>query len=132
VKALTPVMVLAVAGGFAAAPANADPDDDVSMPPSSCDGAGCVPSVQHNAAPGAHCLPNTRWDFGMDPASTKTFVCAMWNEWVQTKPLVGVRPEGAPCSGNPGVAQSPEGIPLSCDGQGWRQDYNDIYFKKTS
>jgi hypothetical protein len=136
--------VLALAGGLVAAPiiaagnASADPTDEADQAgPTQCDGAGCVPYVHHDAVAGAQCLGGTRWDFGLDASSKKTFVCAMTNQWVPTRPLIGVRAEGAPCAGETraaqsGAAQSFDGLPLSCDGQGWRQDYTDIFYKKTS
>lgn|GEM_PF-917348 len=121
--------VLALAGGFIAAPLFAAGNAS-GLPPSSCDGAGCVPGVPRDAALGGHCNGATRYDFGMDAAGN-TYVCTMTNQWVQTKPLIGVRPLSAPCQGDPGSAQSPDGLPMSCKDGGWRTDFDAIFYSKT-
>ena len=125
------VTVLALAGGFIAAPLIAAGNASADPPPASCDGAGCVPGVPHDASLGAPCIGGTRYAFGLD-ASGKTYICSSRNQWVSTKPLVGVRPLGAPCTANDkGSAQSPDGIPLGCTGTSWIGDYNDIFYSKT-
>ena len=40
----------------------------------------------------------------MDAAGT-TYVCTMTNQWVKTKPLIGVRPLSGPCQGDPGYCR---------------------------
>jgi hypothetical protein len=120
--------VLALAGGLVAAPLIAP--GHASGLPSSCDGADCVPGVPRDAALGAHCDGATRYDFGLDAAGA-TYVCTMTNQWVKTKPLIGVRPLSAPCDGDPGSAQSPDGLPMSCRDGGWRTDFDAIFYAKT-
>ncbi|MCW2689231.1 MAG: hypothetical protein JWR37_4121 [Mycobacterium sp.] len=121
--------VLALAGGFIAAPVIAA--GNASGSPSWCDGAGCVPWVARDAVQGAPCISRTRNAFGLD-SSGRTFDCAMTGKWVPTKPLIGVRPQGAPCFGSGGSAQTGDGIPMTCIGQGWTPDYSDIYYAKTT
>jgi hypothetical protein len=125
------VTVLAAAGGLIAAPLIAAGTAS-GLPPGSCDGAGCVPGVPKNAALGAACIGAPRFSFGLD-SSGKTFMCSSRNQWVPTKPLVGVRPLGAPCNGETekGSAQSPDGLPMTCQGAGWNQDYTDFFYSKT-
>jgi hypothetical protein len=122
--------VLALAGGFIAAPVIAA--GNASGSPSSCDGADCVPFVAHNVAQGTPCISGVGYVFGLDSSSSNTFVCTIAGNWIRTKPLIGVRLLGAPCYGNKGAAQSPDGVPMACVGQGWNQDYNDIYYGKPS
>ena len=117
--------VLALACGFVAAPVMAA--GNASGDPSSCDGAGCVPYVAHDVAQGAPCSVRTRYDFGLDSSSGSTLLCAAVGKWTQSRPLVGVRPLGAPCYGSAGAAQSPDGIPMACDGQGWNANYTEIF-----
>jgi hypothetical protein len=103
------------------------------LPEAYCDGAACVPGVPRDAAAGASCIYATRWDFGLNASGTTTFLCSSRSQWVPTKPLVGVRPLGAPCNSatDKGSAQSPDGIPMSCKGNAWLGDYNDIFYSKT-
>jgi hypothetical protein len=103
------------------------------LPESSCDGAGCVPGVPHDAVEGAACVSGTRWAFGMNASGTKTFICSSRSQWVPTKPLIGVRPLGAPCDGakDKGSAQTPDGIPMTCKGTNWIGDYDAIFYSKT-
>lgn len=126
------VTVLAAAGGLIAAPLIAAGAASGLPPSNSCDGADCVPGVPHNAALGAPCVGAPRYSFGLD-ASGKTFMCSSRNQWVPTKPLQGVRPLGAPCNGDvdKGSAQSPDGLPMTCQGLGWNQDYTDFFYSKT-
>jgi hypothetical protein len=102
------------------------------LPASWCDGAGCVPGVPHDATEGASCIYGTRWDFGLNASGATTFLCSSRNQWVPTKPLVGVRPLGAPCNAaqDKGSAQSPDGIPMTCNGTAWLADYTDIFYSK--
>src|ERR1700682_3179970 len=118
--------VLALAGGFIAAPVIAA--GNASGSPSWCDGPDCVPGVVHNVAQGAPCISATRYVFGLDSSSSSTLVCPLQGKWGRTKPLIGVRPLGAPCYGNGGAAQSPDGIPMACIGPGWNQDYSDVFY----
>jgi hypothetical protein len=122
--------VLALAGGFVAAPLAAAGSVSA-LPPSWCDGVDCVPGVVRNASPGAPCITGTRYSFGLD-SSGNTYVCSQGNVWVSTRPLIGVRPQGAPCYGNGGSAQSPDGIPMFCKGASWLADYSDILSSRTS
>src|SRR5262245_26497364 len=107
------VAVLALAGGAIAAPlitvgtATADPV-------SACDGAECVPGLVHNASLGAPCISGDRYVFGV--GGTNTYICSLKGQWVPSKPLIGVRPVAGPCDGSPVAAQSPDGIPLACNG----------------
>jgi hypothetical protein len=122
--------VLALACGFIAAPVVAA--GHASADPASCDGAGCVPYVAHNVTQGAECSVRTRYDFGVD-SSGATFLCDSDNKWAASKQLIGVRTLGAPCDGSGGAAQSPDGIPMTCpgQGQGWLADYSVIYSTNT-
>jgi hypothetical protein len=122
------VTVLALAGGFAAAPV-ITAGHGWAWPASSCDGVECVPGVVHNASLGAPCTSGDRFVFGVD--ATSTYVCSLKGQWVPSKPLIGVRPFGGPCDGNPNAAQSPDGIPMACNGTGWVYNFNDIYYAKT-
>ena len=116
--------VCALACGFVAAPimtagaASGSP---------TCDGAGCVPYVARDVEEGTHCMTQTRYIFGFD-SSGRTLVCGAKNGWVQVPPLIGVRTLRAPCDGNRGTAQSPDGVPLSCKAGGWTADYTAVYY----
>lgn len=121
--------VFALATGFAAAPLFAAGTAS-GLPPSNCDGADCVPGVPRDAALGATCVQGTRYAFGLDAAGN-TYICSSRSQWVTTKPLVGVRPQGGPCGEDPGSAQSPDGIPMACRNGGWVADYQDIFYSKT-
>ena len=117
--------VLALTSGFIAAPMMAA--GNASADPVSCDGAGCVPYVTHDVVGGAHCTGRSRYAFGLD-SSGNTFQCASVDKWAPSKPLIGVRPLRAPCDGSGGAAQSPDGVPMTCDGQAWNADYSVIYY----
>ena len=125
------VGVVALAGAVIAAPLIIAGSASA-VPASYCEGAGCVPGVPRDAAAGASCIYGTRYDFGLNASGT-TFLCSSRSQWVPTKPLVGVRPLGAPC--NPakdtGSAQSPDGIPMSCKVNAWLGDYTDIFYSPT-
>jgi hypothetical protein len=120
------VGVVALAGAIVAAPLIVA-GSAAAVPASWCDGAGCLPGLPHDAAQGASCIYGTRYDFGA------TFICSSRSQWVPTKPLVGVRPLGAPCNAaqDTGSAQSPDGVPMTCKGNAWLGDYNDIFYSKT-
>ncbi|MBV9092247.1 MAG: hypothetical protein JO044_20410 [Mycobacteriaceae bacterium] len=119
------IMAVVVLGcGLLAAPViGAGP---ASGEPSSCDGAGCVPYVAQNVTAGAQCSARTRYDFGLD-SSGATLICASVGKWAPTRALTGVRPLGAPCYGSAGSAQSPDGLPMTCNGWGWTGNYPDMY-----
>lgn len=121
------MVVLALACGFIAAPTLAAGNASASP----CDGADCVPYVARDVAQGAWCAPRTRYVFGLGPSSTGTFTCSSRSQWVPSKPLLGVRDLGAPCTGADSSAQSPDGAPLACNGTGWAAYYGDIYYSKT-
>jgi hypothetical protein len=124
------VTVLAVAAGFLAAPLIAAAPASA-LPVATCDGADCVPGVPHNATEGGSCVMGTRYAFGLG-ASGEAFICSSRNQWIPTnKPLIGVRPLGTACDGSKGMAQSPDGIPMSCKGASWLGDYDIIFYSKT-
>jgi len=123
---MRPVTVLALTCGFMAAPVMAA--GTASGTPSQCDGANCVPYVARNVAQDAPCDVRTRYVFGLDSSSGATLLCAAVGKWVPSKPLVGVRPLGAPCDQSEGAAQSPDGIPMTCVSQGWVANYTEIYY----
>jgi hypothetical protein len=98
---------------------------------SPCDSAGCVPYVARNVAQGEPCVLATRYVFGFD-SSGGTLVCTSRGQWAQSRPLIGVRNLGAPCDGSKGVAQSPDGVPMTCIAQGWTADYTGVYLTHTA
>lgn len=118
---------LALACGFVATQVMAAGNAS-GFPPSSCDGAGCVPYVARDVTLGAPCTVRSRYPFGLDSTSGSTLICATVGRWVQSKPLVGVRPLGGPCEGSEGAAQSPDGIPMACISQGWGENYAEMYY----
>ncbi len=122
---MKPMTVLALTCGFIAAPVIAA--GTASGSPSSCDGAGCVPHVAQNVREGTPCVYRTRYDYGVDPSTGNTLLCAAVGKWTPARPLVGVRPLAAPCDGSNGAAQSPDGIPMTCNGTGWVADYTEIF-----
>ncbi len=93
-----------------------------SASPMTCDGAGCVTYIHRDAAEGAPCEPNTRYNFGLD-ASGNTLACSSSRKWISSPPLVGIRVAGTQCGGETGMAQAPDGLPLSCTGGFWRPDW---------
>ncbi len=115
-----------VASGFIAAPLMST--GSASAWPSSCDGVDCVPGVARNAVHGHQCNYATRYDFGVDSASGGTLICTATGKWVSTQPLVGVRPLSAPCYGSDGTAQTPDGLPMSCNGTAWVMDFDKIFY----
>lgn len=118
---------VALAGGLVAAPMLAAPG--ASGDTGYCDGAGCVPYVSRNVAVGQHCTQGTRYIFGLDGAGN-TLVCGSKSQWAQSPPLVGVRTLRLPCDPNvdKGVAQTPDGVPLTCTGGAWSADYSRVFF----
>lgn len=118
------VAVLALAGGLMTAPVISPPTSSA-VP---CDGAGCVPYVQHDAAAGKWCAQTgTYYLFGLD-ASGNTYLCNRTGYWESSPPLIGIRTLRSPCDGETGMAQSPDGLPLSCKNGGWSLDYEAVYF----
>ena len=92
-----------------------------------CDGAACVPYVDHTAHLGGSCNQSTRYNFGMD-ASGNTLACNSDGQWVSQSPLVGVRLLRSPCTSAGATAQSADGVPLTCDGVAWSADYSVIFY----
>ncbi len=90
--------------------------------PVTCDGAACVTYIERGAVLGDACNQNTRYNFGLT-ASGATLACGSKGAWVASPPLVGVRTLRSVCGEDKGVAQSPDGIPLSCIGGAWSADY---------
>ena len=95
--------------------------------PGYCDGAGCVPYLDRTAAEGEPCVQNTRYNFGLDAAGN-TLACNSASKWIASPPLVGIRTVRLPCGEDKGVAQSPDGIPLSCLGGAWTPDYRVTFY----
>lgn len=90
--------------------------------PGPCDGAACVTYVERGAVLGDSCAQNTRYNFGLT-ASGATVACNSKGQWTASPPLVGIRTLRSQCGEDKGVAQSPDGIPLSCIGGAWSTDY---------
>jgi hypothetical protein len=111
---------VALGCGFIAAPMVLA--SSASASPGSCDGAGCIPYLQRGATQGDHCVANTRYNFALT-ASGATLACDAEGQWIPSPPLVGVRMFRAQCGQDKGVAQSPDGVPLSCIGGAWSDDY---------
>ena len=117
--------VIALAGGLVAAPVMTAQSASASP----CDSADCVPYVDRGISEGGACvLSGTRYAFGLDD-SGNTFICNLKSRWEPVPPLVGVRTMRAPCDANqPGMAQSPDGLPLSCKTGGWTADYTAMFY----
>jgi len=111
---------VAIAGGVLAAPLAGM--GTASATPINCDGAGCVPYVRTGAELGGTCVQNTRYNYGFD-GSGNTLACNSKGAWVSSPQLVGVRTLRSSCGETSGVAQSPDGVPLKCDGGAWTADY---------
>jgi hypothetical protein len=90
--------------------------------PVTCDGAGCVTYIERGVAVGDSCAANTRYNFGLT-SSGATVACNAKGQWVASPPLVGIRTLRSLCGEDTGVAQSPDGLPLSCIGGAWSADY---------
>lgn len=119
---------VAIVGGFLAAPlVGIGTAGTASATPYICDGADCVPYVNHDAQLGGECLQTTRYNFGMD-SSGNTLACSSKSQWVSFTPLVGVRLLRSPCSETSAAAQDPSGIPLKCDGGAWSVDYGVMFY----
>ncbi|MGV0849472.1 hypothetical protein [Mycolicibacterium phlei] len=114
------IAAAALACGFVAAPMVTAATAPAA--PGYCDGAACVPYLDRTAVAGAPCTPNTRYIFGLDAAGN-TLACSGNRAWVASTPLVGIRTNRLPCGDETGVAQSPDGIPLSCKDGAWSPDY---------
>jgi hypothetical protein len=122
------VAVLALAAGSAAAPLVLAPAVTAAPPPAGpCDGAPCVPYVDHNIDASASCVPANRYVFGLDAAGN-TYACNAAREWAPQQPLIGVRLSRQPCGEDKGLAQSPDGIVLSCISGGWTADFESFYY----
>jgi hypothetical protein len=116
---------VALACGFVAAPMMTAGTG--SATPASCDGADCVAYVNRSAVLGQPCVPSTRYNFGLDP-SGNTLACGSEREWIPSAPLVGIRTLRSLCGEDTGVAQSPDGVPLSCIGGAWSADYRATFY----
>jgi len=101
---------------------------NVSASPGYCDGADCVPYLTRGVVAGADCNQNTRYNWGLD-ASGNTMACGSRGMWISAPPLVGVRTLRLPCGDQTGVAQSPDGVPLSCTGGAWSADYSWTFYR---
>ena len=95
--------------------------------PGYCDGADCVPYVDRTAEEGTGCAQNTRYNFGID-ASGNTLACNSRGTWIASPPLVGIRTNRLPCGDATGVAQTPDGFPLSCKDGAWTQDFSVMFY----
>ncbi len=119
------IAVLALACGLTAVPMLAT--GTASATPGTCDGVDCVPFVDRNIVPTDPCHFQSRNPFGLD-AKGNTYVCDAADKWVATAPLLGVRTLRAPCDEKvPGLAVSPEGQLMNCQGQAWTA-YNDVFY----
>jgi hypothetical protein len=116
---------VALACGFVAAPMTSAASASAS--PGTCDGADCVPYVDGTAVQGGPCVQNTRYNFGMDAAGN-TLACGSKSQWIASPPLVGMRTLRSLCGEEKGVAQSPDGVPLSCIDGAWTADYNVMFY----
>jgi hypothetical protein len=118
---------VALAGGMFAAPLIGMGAGPVaSAQPTTCDGAGCVPYVDHSAQLGAHCNQKTRYNFGLDGGAT--LACSGKSQWVASPALAGVRLLRSPCGEDTRVAQTPDGVPLKCAGGAWSADYSVMFY----
>lgn len=132
------VTVLAAAAATVAAmltapQANADPGTDAEAP--TCNDAFCVPGITPNVVLGSYCSNTTNYVFGTAVAGPsikpgRLVFCGTPRRyeprWFRSPPMAGIRDENSDCTGYAGgVAQSPEGLFLSCiamDGESlWRR-----------
>ena len=120
------IAAVAIACGFVGAPMMTAPS--ASGSPGFCDGAGCVPYIDRTAVAGEHCVQNTRYNLGLDAAGN-TLACSSRSMWIDAPSLVGIRTSGLPCGEDTGLAQSPDGITLSCTGGAWRPDYSWPFYR---
>ena len=124
------VAALALACGVIATPVMTAGNAAAFPPWNPCDSADCVPYVARNVEAGAGCDSGaTRYVFGWD-ASGRTLLCPTKNRWTPSaEPLIGVRSVRYPCDNSvPGVAQAPDGQPLSCLTGGWTPDFTAVFF----
>jgi hypothetical protein len=117
---------VALACGFVAAPMMSA--GNASALPGTCDGADCVPYVERGAAAGDSCVQSTRYNFGLDAAGN-TLACSSISQWIPSPPLVGMRTLRSLCGEEKGVAQSPDGVPLSCIEGAWTADYSATFYR---
>jgi hypothetical protein len=95
--------------------------------PGTCDGADCVPYVDRTAVQGEPCVQSTRYNFGLDAAGN-TLACSSRSQWIASPPLVGMRTLRSLCGEDKGVAQSPDGVPMSCIDGAWTADYYVMFY----
>jgi hypothetical protein len=117
----------ALACGFVVAPMVSSAI--ASAVPGWCDGADCVPYVDRGAVQGESCTQNTRYNFGID-AGGNTLACSSRSQWIASPPLVGMRTLRSLCGQETGVAQSPDGVPLSCIDGAWTADYSAVFYQR--
>jgi hypothetical protein len=117
----------ALACGFVAAPMVGA--GSAAALPGSCDGADCVTYVDRTAALGDSCAQNTRYNLGID-ASGNTLACGSQGAWISAPPLVGMRVIRSQCGEDTGIAQSADGITLSCQGGAWSPDYSAPFYQR--
>jgi hypothetical protein len=118
---------VALACGFVAAPMVGA--GTAAAVPGWCDGADCVPYVERGAAQGDSCVQNTRYNLGLD-ASGNTLVCGSRGAWLASPPLVGMRTLRSQCGEDTGIAQSPDGVTLSCIDGAWTADYSAPFYQR--
>jgi hypothetical protein len=117
---------VALACGFVAAPMIAA--GNAAGSPGYCDGTACVPYLDRTAVKGEQCVTSSRYIFGVDAAG-ETLYCGSKNVWTPSPPLVGTRTLRLPCGDDKGVAQTPDGVPLSCIDGAWTADYSFVYYR---
>lgn len=118
------VAAFAMACGFVAAPmATAG---TASALPGPCEGADCVSYVHRGVEAGGPCRVGTRYIYGLT-SSGGTVVCGSDRQWRASPPLVGVRTQRTACTPG-GVAQSVDGLPLSCVDGTWNPDFTATFF----
>ena len=84
--------------------------------------------MNHDAQLGAHCNQSTRYNFGMDALRQHAGVQLEEHSGCPSPPLVGVRTLRSPCGDATVAAQSPDGVPLKCDGGAWSADYRVMFY----
>jgi hypothetical protein len=93
-----------------------------------CNSVDCVPYVDRNIDPSESCVSGgSRYLFGLD-TSGNNYLCNAQRTWVPQPPLVGVRNNGLPCDGSTGVAQTPDGLVLTCQDGAWKADFTAFYY----
>ena len=96
--------------------------------PGYCDGTGCIPYLDRTAVAGEHCVPNTRYNLGLDAAGN-TLACGSRMQWIAAPALVGVRTLRLPCGEDKGLAMTPDGVTMSCVGGAWSADYSWTFYR---